>query len=93
MSPLSLILTREKPATAVIKNSSLGPSLTRPNYGKVGLLNSSANGISQHTDFHAVPRNSPFAAEFAAAAEKLSVFKLHLHLIQGFSLLILPFIT
>jgi len=32
-----------------------------------------ASSIWQHTDFHAMPRNSPFAAELLRAAEKCGI--------------------
>jgi len=49
-----------------------------------------ANSIPRHTDFHATPQNSLFAAENRGTAH----FLLHLYLIQGFwaPFLLLPFI-
>jgi len=55
-----------------------------------------ASSIPWHADFHAAPRNSPFATEFAAGRGNrvIACFLLHLYLIQGFlgSFLILMFI-
>jgi len=46
------------------------------NYNSVVI---SASSIPRHMDFHAMPRNSPFAAEFAACCGKSGITHFLLH--------------